>query len=89
MLVYGGQVHLYLESIDASTLPRIGEALIPHTSRIYGRPFRELFAGNDKNLSSIDPTIFSAGEITLTDLSTGETITRGHQNPQIFSQTKK
>jgi methenyltetrahydromethanopterin cyclohydrolase len=81
MLVYGGRVILYLDGSTDTEVERLADHLIPHTSASYGRPFRDLLNNDPANLKNIDINMFTVGHITLINLQTGTTITRGSINP--------
>lgn len=65
MIIYGSSVFLVADCCE-DALKRINE--IPsRSSKLYGKPFSEVFESANKDFYKIDPSLFAPAEITIND----------------------
>jgi methenyltetrahydromethanopterin cyclohydrolase len=82
-VLYGGQVFYSVRADDAVVADLI--ARIPAaTSRDYGQPFYRIFKQYKGDFYAIDPLLFSPGQVTINNISSGKTFSAGHVNPAVL-----
>jgi methenyltetrahydromethanopterin cyclohydrolase len=82
-ILYGGQVRYVIDAADEE-LEALATALPASSSRDYGTPFYDIFKRYDSDFYKIDPTLFSAAEIWLTNPNSGRTFHGGMLNPDVL-----
>ena len=85
-ILYGGSVTLEVTGDDDS-LREIGTRVPSSASADYGKPFAEVMAKYDNDFYKIDPLLFSAAQVTLVNVDTGNRFTFGETNPEILRQS--
>jgi len=85
-ILYGGRVTLEVTGDDAS-LEAIGPRVPSSASSDYGKPFAEVMAKYNNDFYQIDPLLFSAAQITLVNLDTGNRFSFGELNPEVLRQS--
>lgn len=85
-ILYGGQIELWLDADDAE-LKMLGQQLPSQSSKDYGKPFKQIFAEYDSDFYAIDKMLFSAAEITLNSLQSGQQVTVGEVRTDILEQS--
>ncbi len=75
-ILYGGQVHLYVNSSDGAARD-LAERLPSCSSRDYGKPFAEVFKAFNYDFFEIDPMLFSPAKVTVSCLESGNTFHAG------------
>lgn len=85
-ILYGGQVHLYVDAADADAR-QLAERLPSSASRDYGRPFAQVFADYDHDFFRIDPMLFSPARVRVTALSSGRTWSAGAIDPAPLAES--
>lgn len=83
-VLYGAEVTLYATGDDAS-LADAAAKLPAETSKDYGRPFGEVFAGYGHDFYKIDPLLFSPAAVCLQNLDTGKTHAAGGVNAEVLA----
>ncbi len=85
-ILYGGRVTLEVTGDDAS-LKVIGPRVPSSASNDYGRPFAEVMAQYNNDFYQIDPLLFSAAQVTLVNVDTGNRFTFGDVNLDVLRQS--
>ncbi len=85
-LLYGGRVTLEVTGDDTS-LQAIGERLPSSASKDYGRPFAEILATYNNDFYRVDPLLFSAAQVTLVNIDTGNRFEFGKLNAEVLRQS--
>lgn len=85
-VLYGGQVTLWVRGDDES-LERLGPSVPSASSRDYGRPFGEVFAGYDHDFYRVDPLLFSPAVVTFVNLDSGRSFRFGETNADVLQQS--
>ncbi len=85
-ILYGGRVTLEVTGDDAS-LEAIGPQVPSSASTDYGKPFVEVLASYDNDFYQVDPLLFSAAQVTLVNVETGNRFEFGELNPDILRQS--
>lgn len=86
-ILYGGQVHLWINASDDHELDDLAEKLPSGGSKDYGKPFKAIFEHYGKDFYAIDKMLFSAAQVTLTNVQSGHTKTVGKINEDLLSQS--
>lgn len=82
-IIYGGQAHLFVTGA-ATDARALAEKLPSEGSRDYGRPFAEIFKRVNGDFYAIDPMLFSAAQVSVTALDSGETFRAGHVDTKLL-----
>ncbi|NOZ38896.1 MAG: methenyltetrahydromethanopterin cyclohydrolase [Planctomycetes bacterium] len=85
-ILYGGRVMLDVTGDDAS-LETIGPRVPSSASNDYGKPFVEVMAQYNNDFYQIDPLLFSAAQITLVNVETGNRFEFGELNGDVLRQS--
>jgi methenyltetrahydromethanopterin cyclohydrolase len=85
-ILYGGRVSLEVTGDDAS-LEAIGPQVPSSASTDYGKPFAEVMAKYNNDFYQIDPLLFSAAQVELVNVETGNRFTFGETNSEILKQS--
>lgn len=85
-ILYGGRVTLEVTGNDAS-LQAIGPRVPSSASADYGKPFAEVMSKYDNDFYKIDPLLFSAAQVTLVNVDTGNRFTFGETNADVLRQS--
>lgn len=83
-ILYGGLVHLFVESSDEKAHD-LAEKLPSNTSSDYGRPFGEIFKSYDFDFFKVDPMLFSPAKVIVTNANTGNSFTAGELNKELLT----
>jgi methenyltetrahydromethanopterin cyclohydrolase len=86
-VLYGGQVHLTVESDDDDTLRELVERLPASASSDYGEPFGKVLKGADYDFYAIDPLLFSPAQIRLTSTGSGRSFEAGRVNLEVLERS--
>jgi methenyltetrahydromethanopterin cyclohydrolase len=86
-VLYGGQVHLTVESDDDDALRELVERLPASASSDYGEPFGKVFKDADHDFYAIDPLLFSPAQIRLTSLGSGRSFEAGRVNLEVLERS--
>ncbi|MFQ6136714.1 MAG: methenyltetrahydromethanopterin cyclohydrolase [Candidatus Hydrothermarchaeales archaeon] len=74
MIIYGSKVRLeVIIDIDAEKIPS-------NASKVYGKPFSEIFEEAGRDFYKVDPWIFAPAEVSIFNLKTGEEQRAGEVN---------
>jgi methenyltetrahydromethanopterin cyclohydrolase len=85
-VLYGGTVHLWIESDDEEAAHLAGR-LPSAASEAFGTPFGELLAAADWNFYDVDPMLFSPAAVTLTSTESGRAHHGGHLAPEVLERS--
>ncbi len=85
-ILYGGRVTLEVTGDDAS-LETIGPRVPSSASGDYGKPFAEVMTQYNNDFYQIDPLLFSAAQVTLVNVDTGNRFVFGELNPKVLRQS--
>ena len=85
-ILYGGRVLLEVTGDDAS-LEEIGPQSPSSASSDYGRPFVEVLASYGNDFYRVDPLLFSAAQITLVNVDTGNRFQFGELNIEVLKES--
>jgi methenyltetrahydromethanopterin cyclohydrolase len=86
-VLYGGQVHLTVESDDDDALRELAERLPASASKDYGEPFGKVFKDADYDFYAIDPLLFSPAVIRVTSVGSGRSFEAGHVNLEVLERS--
>jgi methenyltetrahydromethanopterin cyclohydrolase len=85
-IFYGGRVILWVRG-DDDQLAALGPRVPSSASADHGAPFAEIFERYDRDFYKIDAMIFSPGEITFNNLTTGRTHHFGRREPDVMRRS--
>jgi methenyltetrahydromethanopterin cyclohydrolase len=86
-VLYGGQVHLTVESDDDDALRELVERLPASASSDYGEPFGKIFKDAKYDFYAIDPLLFSPAQIRLTSVGSGRSFEAGAVNLEVLERS--
>src|SRR3954451_21958549 len=85
-MLYGGQVHLTVESEDDPLGGLVG-GVPPSASSDYGEPFGKVLKAADFDFYAIDPLLFSPAQIRLTSVGSGRSFEAGRVNLEVLERS--
>lgn len=85
-VLYGGDVHLWVQSSD-DLLQQLGPQVPSNASSAFGQPFAEIFAAHGHDFYKIDPLLFSPARVVFHNLSTGKTHGFGALRTDVLSRS--
>ncbi len=80
MIIYGGEVYLVADGLDASKL-------VSSSSSAYGKPFAEVFREAGYDFYRIDPAIFAPARVTVNEPGSGSMSTAGKLNVEVLMRS--
>jgi methenyltetrahydromethanopterin cyclohydrolase len=86
-VLYGGQVHLTVESDDDDALRALVERLPAYASSDYGEPFSKVLKDAEFDFYKIDPLLFSPAQIRLTSVGSGRSFEAGAVNLEVLERS--
>ncbi|HEX6618410.1 MAG TPA: methenyltetrahydromethanopterin cyclohydrolase, partial [Solirubrobacteraceae bacterium] len=86
-VLYGGQVHLTVESDDDDALRDLVERLPASASSDYGEPFGKVLEDAEFDFYKIDPLLFSPAQIRLTSAGSGRSFEAGAVNLEVLERS--
>jgi methenyltetrahydromethanopterin cyclohydrolase len=86
-VLYGGQVHLTVESDDDDALRELVERLPASASSDYGEPFGKVLKDAKYDFYAIDPLLFSPAQIRLTSVGSGRSFEAGAVNLEVLERS--
>ena len=86
-VLYGGQVHLTVESEDDDALRELVERLPASASSDYGEPFGKVLKDAEYDFYAIDPLLFSPAQIRLTSTGSGRSFEAGRVNLEVLERS--
>jgi methenyltetrahydromethanopterin cyclohydrolase len=86
-MLYGGQVHLTVESDDDDALRELVERLPASASSDYGEPFGKVLKAAEFDFYKIDPLLFSPAQIRLTSAGSGRSFEAGGVNLEVLERS--
>jgi methenyltetrahydromethanopterin cyclohydrolase len=86
-VLYGGQVHLTVESDDDDALHDLVERLPASASSDYGEPFGKVLKDAEFDFYKIDPLLFSPAQIRLTSVASGRSFEAGAVNLEVLERS--
>lgn len=87
MILYGGVTSYVVDHEDDDELSDFVSRSPSSTSRDYGKPFREIFEGAERDFYKIDPRLFAPAVVSVTNVRTGRTFTAGRINVEILRKS--
>ena len=84
-ILFGGSVQLWVEATDDEA-ETFAKKLPSDTSKDYGKPFAEIF-GHYGDFFKIDPLLFSPAQVTVNNLTTGNSFTAGRINAELLNRS--
>jgi len=85
-ILYGGRVTLEVTGDDAS-LEAIGPQVPSSASADYGKPFVEVLANYNNDFYQVDPLLFSAAQVELVNVETGNRFEFGELNSEVLQKS--
>jgi methenyltetrahydromethanopterin cyclohydrolase len=86
-VLYGGQVHLTVESDDDDALRELVERLPASASSDYGAPFGKVLKDANFDFYAIDPLLFSPAQIRLTSVGSGRSFEAGRVDLDVLERS--
>jgi methenyltetrahydromethanopterin cyclohydrolase len=86
-VLYGGQVHLTVETDDDDALRTLVERLPASASSDYGEPFGKVLEDANFDFYAIDPLLFSPAQIRLTSVSSGRSFEAGRVDLEVLERS--
>jgi methenyltetrahydromethanopterin cyclohydrolase len=83
-LTYGGAANFLADLDDDEQLRRYAEQTPSSNSKDYGKTSYEIYSSVEFDFTKIDPALFAPAYITLTNLRTGTTYSRGQINIELL-----
>lgn len=85
-ILYGGQVRLWTIGTDES-IEQVGANVPSSNSKDFGRPFASTFKDYDYDFYKVDPGLFSPAQLSVSNLTTGNSWSWGQTRPDILRQS--
>ena len=85
-ILYGGRVTLYATGDDAS-LAEIVAQVPSSASKDHGEPFAAIFKRYNHDFYAVDPHLFSPAEVSIQNVSTGQTHHAGQLLPDVLARS--
>ncbi|HKE81547.1 MAG TPA: methenyltetrahydromethanopterin cyclohydrolase [Solirubrobacteraceae bacterium] len=86
-VLYGGQVHLTVESDDNDALRELVQRLPASASSDYGEPFGKVLKDAKYDFYAIDPLLFSPAQVRLTSVGSGRSFEAGAVNLEVLERS--
>src|SRR3954453_23325598 len=86
-VLYGGQVHLTVESDDDDALRDLVERLPASASSDYGEPFGKILKDANFDFYAIDPLLFSPAQIRVTSAGSGRSFEAGRVDLEVLERS--
>jgi methenyltetrahydromethanopterin cyclohydrolase len=86
-ILYGGRVHLTVESDDDDALRELVERLPASASSDHGEPFGKVLKDANFDFYEIDPLLFSPAQIRLTSVGSGRSFEAGRVNLEVLERS--
>jgi methenyltetrahydromethanopterin cyclohydrolase len=86
-ILYGGRSHYVIESDKPNSLQEITEKAPSKASKLYGKPFIEIFKEAHNDFYKIDPDLFAPAIVTINDAKTGKTFKSGEINVEMLRKS--
>jgi methenyltetrahydromethanopterin cyclohydrolase len=86
-VLYGGQVHLTVETDDDDALGELVERLPASASSDYGEPFGTTLKNANYDFYAIDPLLFSPAQIRLTSVGSGRSFEAGRVSLEVLERS--
>jgi len=86
-VLYGGQVHLTVESDDDDALRELVERLPASASSDYGEPFGRVLKAANFDFYAIDPLLFSPAQVRLTSVGSGRSFDAGRVDLEVLERS--
>ena len=83
-ILYGGVAYYTVNYDDDRFLKDLVKRSVSSTSKQYGRPFAEIFREANFDFYKVDPGIFAPASITINNVKTGRTYSKGKVNFDIL-----
>lgn len=84
MILYGGLVQVIVDYHDDELLEKIAREVVSSASKVYGKPFAEIFREAGGDFYKIDPKVFAPAKITIVNKRTGKVFSSGKINSDIL-----
>lgn len=85
-VLYGGEVTIWAEAQD-SELEEIVKRTPSSSSSDYGVPFKQIFDRYNGDFYKIDPLLFSPAQVTINNLTSGNSFTAGELRQDILAES--
>ena len=85
-ILFGGEVHIIVRGTDRAA-KALAEQLPSSASKVYGKPFAEIFKSYNQDFYQIDPLLFSPAKVTITAMDTGNSFSAGEINEDLLKQS--
>ncbi|HEY0364082.1 MAG TPA: methenyltetrahydromethanopterin cyclohydrolase [Solirubrobacteraceae bacterium] len=86
-VLYGGQVHLTVDTDDDDALRDLVARLPASASSDYGEPFGSVLKGANFDFYAIDPLLFSPAQIRLTSVASGRSFEAGRVDLEVLERS--
>jgi methenyltetrahydromethanopterin cyclohydrolase len=86
-ILYGGTSHYVVESDDQDALQEVVEHAPSKSSKLYGKPFAEIFKEANYDFYRIDPDLFAPAIVIISDIRSGKTFKSGEINVKMLKQS--
>ena len=85
-MLYGARVTLWADTADEA-IDAVADRVPSNSSADHGQPFAEIFKQYDYDFYRVDPLLFSPAVVTIHNLRSGRTWTRGRIEPDVLRQS--
>lgn len=85
-MLYGATVTLWVDQ-DDDAIDAVVDQVPSSASKDYGQPFEKIFKQYEYDFYKVDPMLFSPAVVTIQNLRSGRTWTRGQVNTEILRQS--
>jgi len=86
-ILYGGVSYYAVESDDEEKLNKIVQKAPSKASKVYGKPFFEIFKEADHDFYKIDSDLFAPATVVVNNVRTGNTFAGGEINVQMLKKS--
>jgi methenyltetrahydromethanopterin cyclohydrolase len=85
-MLYGANVVFWVDCEDEE-IESVIDQVPSESSADYGRPFVKIFADYDNDFYKVDPALFSPAVVTMHNLRSGRTFSRGQLNTDVLRES--
>ncbi|RJS85247.1 methenyltetrahydromethanopterin cyclohydrolase, partial [Candidatus Bathyarchaeota archaeon] len=88
-LLYGGVTSYFVAYDNDEKLQDLVKNAVSSSSKVYGKPFVEIFRDADFDFYKIDPNIFAPASLTVNNVISGKVFTAGAVNVDMLRRSTK
>lgn len=86
-ILYAGFAHYDISGISDDELSHLVERAPSSASKIYGRPFQQIFKSANYDFYKVDPNLFAPAVVSVCNMDTGSVFQSGKINIEVFKRS--